>query len=115
MSKQISLAPGEYLFHEGDNSRELYMLLSGEIEALIEGRVMEVHKEAGSIVGQMSFLLSRPRGASIRVTKPSEFIVFEDPETLIAAQPLVLLRIAQNLAQRFRGLENRVVNQGLLA
>ncbi len=115
MSKQISLNPGEYLFREGDTSRELYMLLSGEVEAIIDGHVMEVHKDAGSIVGQMSFLLARPRGASIRGTKPSEFIVFEDPETLIAAQPLVLLRIAQNLAQRFWGLENRVVSQGLLA
>ena len=110
MPEQRRYAPGEYLFHEGDTSTTLYMLMSGEVQVIIKGRILDLESEPGSLLGEMSFLLPKPRGASIRVTKPAEFVVIENPAVLVETQPLILMRMAQGLARRLWNLENRVLD-----
>jgi CRP-like cAMP-binding protein len=87
------------------------MLLSGEVQVVMKGKIIDTDSESGSLFGEMSFLLSKTRGASIVVSKPAEFLVVEDPQALVEEQPMILLRMARTLAQRLWNLENRVLER----
>ena len=66
---------GAALFEQGDTSREMYILLNGEAEVLVNDERVAVVAEAGSYLGVMSTLLSAPRTSTVRTTKESRFII----------------------------------------
>jgi len=104
-----SFEPGDYLFREGDTSRELYMLLSGEVQVVKLGKVIATVTENGAFLGEMSFLLEKPRVASVYVSQPSEFMVVDDPGALVESQPMIMIRMARVIAQRLDDLEERLL------
>ena len=57
---------GEYVFFEGDDTQDLYVLVSGRIE-VIKGtqKIQEIEHE-GELFGELSFLLGAKRTASVR-------------------------------------------------
>ena len=72
------LAAGEYLFRQGDMAEEAYVLMSGEIEVLIdtgngERSIDTVHR--GELLGEMAMVDDKPRMASARATTDSELMV----------------------------------------
>jgi len=58
----IQLAPGEFLYREGDNADNMYVLLDGEIDI----RVGDYAKTAGkgALIGQAALIEERPRAAN---------------------------------------------------
>lgn len=69
----IELAKGEFLFKEGDTSRDLYFIVKGRIDVLLnlvdksnyENRVSTIKE--GDILGELSFLDGIVRSASAQV------------------------------------------------
>ncbi len=61
-----SFKRGEILFHEGDDSQNLYILLEGKLDVLKGQQVINTIAEPGVIFGEMSFLLGARRTASVR-------------------------------------------------
>ena len=66
--EKIELAPQSQLIRQGDNSHDLYLVESGVVNVLLESPdAPEIHLRTlgpGTIVGEMSFFLKRPRTAS---------------------------------------------------
>jgi CRP-like cAMP-binding protein len=61
--------PGELIFREGDESRDAYWILSGQVEISIEtpqGRSVLTVLEEGEIFGEMGMIDDLPRAASAR-------------------------------------------------
>ena len=59
-------APGEIVFLEGDESRSIYILVSGTLDVLKgEKKISEIN-EPGTLFGEMSFLLQTKRTATVR-------------------------------------------------
>ena len=74
MSSQVCL-PGDYVFKEGDKSREMYFVRTGSVEIIMEddGGVEEVIAEIHSFsdcpfFGEISLLLGETRTASAKAT-----------------------------------------------
>ena len=71
-------AAGEYLFHEGEQGDEAYMLDSGRVAIVIENGASEVvlaTVERGAIIGEMALVDFEPRMASARVVEDATLFV----------------------------------------
>jgi PAS domain S-box-containing protein len=71
---RFSFRPGQTIFLEGDDSQDLYILVSGRI-AIFKGdhQIREIWKE-GSVFGEVSFFLGDRRSASVKAITDVEVI-----------------------------------------
>ena len=73
MADEIKLSAGEYLLYEGEGSSEMYFVARGTL-AIMKKRGQEEKQigtiYSGEVVGEMSFLDSAPRSASVRALGP---------------------------------------------
>jgi CRP-like cAMP-binding protein len=58
----IQLAPGEFLYREGDKAENMYVLLDGEIEIKVGNYAKTAGK--GALIGQAALIEERPRAAN---------------------------------------------------
>ena len=69
--------PGEIIFHQGEFSESLYMILDGAVDVLMQGadgRLQKVaSRKAGEFVGEMNLISARRRAATIRAGTPCAF------------------------------------------
>lgn len=115
----ITATKGEVIFREGQPGRELFVVLSGE---------MEVHKRSfrgdevrltvlgpGEWFGELSILDVQPRSASVRALSPSRLLVVraQDLDSLyrhdLKSYAIVILNLARENSRRLR------VADGMLA
>lgn len=60
-----TFAKGQIIFREGDDSQDLYILVSGNLDILKGSEKITEIFEIGSIFGEMSFLLGARRTATV--------------------------------------------------
>jgi CRP/FNR family transcriptional regulator, cyclic AMP receptor protein len=113
------LSAGETIFREGDAGREMFVLLSGELEVLrksklgVEARVALLGP--GDWFGEMSILDVQPRSATVRTLAPARLFVIAntDLDALyrhdVKAYALIVLNLARELSRRLR------VSDGIVA
>ena len=93
VAADISLGPGEYAVHEGDE-RALFALLEGRIEVvrLVDGvkRVIG-ERHPGDLFGEMSITLGMPHPAAFRAAEASRILRIEpnDYQAVAAVAPEV--------------------------
>lgn len=110
---------GDVLFREGDPGRDLFVVLSGEMEVLKASKHGRDARVAllgdGDWVGEMSILDVQPRSATVRAVSPSRILRMQasDLDALyrqdVKAYSLIVLNIARELSRRLR------VADGILA
>ena len=93
---------GTILFREGDDGTDLYILRKGSVAVLRGGTKIATLREAGSILGEMSTLLSQKRSATLRVEEASQLIVLTPAQfkELITQYPSAGTFVAELLASR---------------
>jgi CRP/FNR family cyclic AMP-dependent transcriptional regulator len=114
-----SFAAGDIVFHEGDTARDMFAVVSGEMEVLKHSRLGSEARVAvlgpGDWFGEMSIVDVQPRSASVRVLSPSRVVrvTAADFDALyrrdIRAYALIILNLARELSRRLR------VADGILA
>ncbi len=114
----LNFAVGETVFKEGDQSDCLYVIVKGEFEVTAEAAsgdpVRFFCAGQGLIFGEMSFLDTRPRSATIVATQDSEVLCFtrSDYDHLLVADPSsaakFMMGIAEILSRRLRGANQRI-------
>jgi predicted RND superfamily exporter protein/CRP-like cAMP-binding protein len=81
----IEIEAGDILFHKGDSSNSMYTIISGEMDVfdpIIDDdssrefgrRVLINQLKTGDVLGEMGFLRSAPRSATVVATKPVELL-----------------------------------------
>lgn len=76
---------GEVLFHKGDPSSSMYTLISGTVDVFdpvkddepghdLENRILINRLKTGDVLGEMGFLRSAPRSATVIATSPVELL-----------------------------------------
>lgn len=97
-----TFAEGETLFEEGDQGRDLYVLLGGSVRVLKRGHEVAVIDEPGAYFGEMSVLLGTPRTATVVAAEGSRLLVVpqDHVEAFFGDTPRLALRIARGLAER---------------
>ena len=70
-----SFSSGAVLCEQGKMCPHLYILLEGEIQIKSEGRVVQLIRKKGSIVGELNGLFGRPASTTIQTLSDSECLV----------------------------------------
>ncbi len=94
--------PNEIIFKEKDKSTEVYLLLYGDVSVLKwdEEHSSEIFIDrigVGNIFGEMAFIDSSPRSATIKATKPS-FVISLSKDSLTNT-PEILSQLSINIAK----------------
>lgn len=107
------LKKGEALMKEGESSNSMYWVQTGTMRLFKKkgtGFIELGVVHAGEVVGEMSFLDSQPRSASVEALQPCD--VVEIPrgkfDEFLAAQPSWMKSLVQTLVKRLRATSNRV-------
>lgn len=115
----VTPSAGDVVFREGEEAREMFVVISGEMEVLkrskrgIDARVALLGP--GDWFGEMSILDVQPRSATVRALAPSRMlrITSADLDALyrfdLKSYALIVLNLARELSRRLR------VADGILA
>jgi PAS domain S-box-containing protein len=100
----LSFSKGDTLFSEGDDSQDLYILVSGELEILKGKKRVATVNESGASFGEMSFLLGDKRTATVRAAKEGKAIRIPaaEGEKIFKSFPALAIEIPKILAQRLQ-------------
>jgi CRP-like cAMP-binding protein len=101
----LQLAPGDFLFREGDSDEKMYVLLEGEIEVYLGDFVLET-AEADMVIGEMALIDDGPRTANA-VAKTACRLAEIDRRRfhfLIQQHPHFATHVMKTLADRLRDM-----------
>ncbi|MCP4803774.1 MAG: cyclic nucleotide-binding domain-containing protein [Proteobacteria bacterium] len=103
------LAPGEVLFHEGDDSRSAYQILDGTLDVSIAtdaGPKVLATRSVGDIIGELAMLSGTPRSATLTAT--SAVLLREVTPEVIEAE---LDKVHPLLARMVRRMSDRLIEE----
>ena len=109
-----SFADGDLIFMEGDDSREMYVVVQGEVVVTKKsglGDVTLATLRKGEFVGEMSLLESLPRSATARAMGATKLLAIQPGGFLlkIRRDPTFAFEMLQSLSKRIR-----VTNENLM-
>jgi CRP-like cAMP-binding protein len=112
--RSMELEDGTELVGQGEEADELYLLLSGRLEVVIEtdsGPQTLTTLEPGSTVGEIALLAGDRRSATVRACAPSEVAVISEAgfKRLLAAHPAQAEGLARRAVERLR--ETQLIGQ----
>ncbi len=111
VSSILQYDPGENIITQGEHDTCLFILISGEMEIILDDEVIRALENTGEIVGEMSLISNEPRSASVRATSQVTCMSIDaafihDPQT--SSQSILYYIFSHILAKRLK-----VVNQQL--
>jgi len=98
---------GDLIFMEGDDSREMYVVVGGEVvvsKKSNKGEITLAVLKKGDFVGEMSLLESLPRSATARARGPTRLLAIQPGGFLlkIRRDPTFAFEMLQSLSRRIR-------------
>jgi CRP/FNR family transcriptional regulator, cyclic AMP receptor protein len=96
-------APGDVIFAEGDKGDKMYVIRSGEVEIVRDGRVVET-LSPGGIFGEMALIDGSPRAATARAKTACEVAPVTEKTFLFLVHetPFFAIAVMRALAERLR-------------
>jgi len=100
---------GEPIFSAYDMGAEMYVVLEGEVELTIDGKVLEV-LGPGEPFGEMALIDQAPRTATAIAKTPCKLAVISEKRFLFLVQqtPHFALQIMKVMADRLRKMNARL-------
>ena len=131
-SEAVVFDDQEILFQVNDPSDSAYVIMSGEVEILVEtdeGMVPVVTRGKNEIIGEMAVLTNMPRSATLRAKGPVRTLrisndafvklLSNSPEVALDVMRQLSLKLAEStdmmrdLSQEVERLENRLLEAGI--
>jgi hypothetical protein len=111
----VSFEDGEIVFREGEESNDLYYIVSGKLEIFSADQRVAVLTADDIFLGEMSFLLGNRRSATVRAAGPTTLVRITKNAfvTGIQRQPHYGIFLARLLAQRLSRLNRQVATQSV--
>jgi CRP-like cAMP-binding protein len=106
----ISLAAGENLLEEGQQTDCIYFLDQGSVTVIQNGCEVGTRRERGAVFGEMSVLLKGVHSATVQCLEPSTFYRIEDPQAFLLDHPHLIWHVAEILALRLFNLTQYLVD-----
>lgn len=109
-SQELRFQDGQYVCQEGEHSDYLYYIVSGTLYVYSKGKLVSALTPDDMFLGEMSFLLSNRRSATVVSKGPSVLIRIskQDFVNLIKDNPHYGIFLARLLAQRLARLNLRM-------
>ncbi|POR05412.1 hypothetical protein AU468_00620 [Alkalispirochaeta sphaeroplastigenens] len=110
----LTLEEGETVFREGDDSNDLYYIVSGTLDILSKNQLVATLSPDDIFLGEMSFLLGNRRSATVVARTPSTLIRVSKNTFVsgIRRQPHYGIFLARLLAQRLSRLNRQIAITG---
>ena len=108
-SEEVAFKDGAYICSEGEESDFLYYIVSGTLYVYSRGKFVSSLTPDDLFMGEMSFLLSNRRSATVIAKGPCSLIKIskQDFVNLIKQSPHYGIFLARLLAQRLARLNSR--------
>jgi CRP-like cAMP-binding protein len=113
MNKTKILQEDTFLMRQGEQSTEIYLLLSEKLSVLkrkgdVEKKIGEISE--GELVGEMSFLDGAPRSTSVRAMTTSEVLIIKRSqfEETIESFPTWYKTLYQTIVDRLRKTSSKI-------
>jgi membrane protein len=104
-----TLPPGTELFRQNDAGSEMFYVLAGSVEMVLEERAAKVFGE-GDYFGEMALLLGSPRTATMRAgARGAEVAAISTAnlDVILLENPDLLLSLLREMAQRLKTTNER--------
>lgn len=107
---------GGIIFQEGDDSREMYVVIEGEVvvsKKSVKGEVTLASLKRGDFVGEMSLLESLPRSATARAKGKTRLLAIHPGGFLlkIRRDPTFAFEMLQTLSRRIRVTNDNLMRE----
>jgi CRP-like cAMP-binding protein len=101
LATRLDLPAGKELTHQGSVGNEFLVVLDGEVDVIIDGKVI-ASRGAGDYFGEIALLDDRPRVATVLAKTPVsvEVIGRREFKALIEDQPEIAQQLLATMAQR---------------
>jgi len=102
-SNTVQLAPGEFLFREGEKGENMYVMLEGEVDISLGDFVLET-AGPGALIGEMALIDDSPRTANAVAKSPSKLAQIDRRRFhfLVQQTPHFATHVMKILAGRLR-------------
>jgi CRP/FNR family cyclic AMP-dependent transcriptional regulator len=102
-SNTVQLAPGDFLFREGEKGDKMYVLLEGEVDIFLGDFVFET-AGPGALLGEMALIDDSPRTAHAVAKSPSKLAQIDRRRFhfLVQQTPHFATHVMKILANRLR-------------
>jgi CRP/FNR family transcriptional regulator, cyclic AMP receptor protein len=99
----LLLAPGDFLFREGDKRDKMYVVLEGEVDVRLGDYVVETARE-GALIGEMALIDNSPRAANAVAKTACRVAAIDERRFhfLIQQHPHFATHVMKELAARLR-------------
>ena len=115
MMVQIELLKNQVLINEGETSDVLYILTSGELavykyDTIAKKNNLIGYIQAGEMVGEMSFLDSLPRSATVKANTDCQLKMMNRPsfDALLKSQDIFMQNLVNTLSDRLRKTNRKI-------
>jgi CRP/FNR family cyclic AMP-dependent transcriptional regulator len=104
-----SHSAGHIVFRAGDPGDTMYVVKEGEVEIIINDKVIETIGPGG-IVGEMALIDTRPRSATVVAKTDCQLVPINEKRFtfLIQQTPYFSLQVMRVLVERVRKMDARV-------
>lgn len=94
---------GHTIFREGDTGDHMFAVVSGAVDIVIKGKVVET-VEAGGVFGEMALVEERPRVSTTVVRSDAELVRIDRRRFLFLVQqaPYFALQLMEVMSARLR-------------
>lgn len=101
VSERVRLEAGEILFLKGDAARSMFVVLSGRIDVIVLGKLLD-RIAGGGVIGEMALIDCTHRSAAALVQEDSELVALDRAtfSALISEEPRLALAIIAIMAAR---------------
>lgn len=104
-SDRVRFNPGETLFYQGDAADAAYVVLSGQVDLMIEadlGAIKVGEAGAQAVVGELAILSDKPRHQTVRARTAVETlrITKDNFHKLLACCPGTMAKVVRVLGER---------------
>jgi CRP/FNR family cyclic AMP-dependent transcriptional regulator len=103
------LPAGHRFFEAGEDGEEMYVVLSGEVEISLRGKVLEIVRDGG-IFGEMALIDRQKRSADV-VAKTDVKVAVIDRKRflfLLTRNPYFAIEVMTVMTERLRAFDDRV-------
>jgi CRP-like cAMP-binding protein len=102
-------AAGQTVFHAGDDGKTMFAIISGEVDIVIRGQVVETI-QAGGVFGEMGLVEDRPRIATAVVRADAKLVRIDQKRFLFLVQqhPFFALQLMTVMAGRLRRMDEKL-------
>ena len=106
----IIIPAGEEIFQQGGVAERMYVIIEGEVEVSIDGKLID-RTRAGGIVGEMALISSSPRSATAIAKTECKLVPVDEKRFtfLVQQTPYFAISVMKIMVERIRKLDALVL------